>query len=42
LDVENFKNMDEIQPFEFIVNIDDNTPEFIQDLESDDTPLRAD
>ena len=42
LDVENFKNMDGIQPFEFIVNIDDNTPEFIQDLESDDTPLRAD
>ncbi len=41
LDVENFKTMDSIQPFEFTVNIDDNTPEFIQDLEDEDTPLRS-
>ena len=42
-DVENFKNMDAINPIKFIVNIDNNDEEIIKDLEdTKDSPLRSD
>lgn len=43
LDIENFKNMDMIQPIVFTVNIDDNDEETIKILESEwDNILRSD